>query len=36
VKRWLDNMKRLRSWNKVNEVFYGFRDSVKDQAFATL
>jgi len=36
VKRWLDNMKRLRSWNKVNEVFYGFRDAVKDQPFATL
>ena len=36
VKRWLDNMKRLRSWNKVNEVFYGFRDAVKDQKFATL
>jgi hypothetical protein len=36
VKRWLDNMKRLRSWNKVNEVFYGFRDAVKDQQFVTL
>jgi glutathione S-transferase len=36
VKRWLDNMKRLRSWNKVNDVFYGFRDAVKEQQFATL
>jgi glutathione S-transferase len=36
VKRWLGNMKKLRSWNKVNEVFYGFRDAVKDQKFATL
>jgi len=36
VKRWLDNMKRLRSWGKVNEVFYGFRDMVKDQQFAVL
>ncbi len=36
VGRWLDNMKKLRSWAKVNEVFYGFRDAVKDQPFATL
>jgi len=36
VKRWLDTMKRLRSWNKVNEVFYGFRDAVKEQQFVTL
>jgi glutathione S-transferase len=36
VKRWLENMKRLRSWNKVNEVFYGFQGAVKDQPFATL
>ena len=33
---YLDTMKRLRSWNKVNEVFYGFRDAVKEQQFATL
>jgi glutathione S-transferase len=24
VKRWLDNMKKLKSWNQVNEVFNGF------------
>jgi len=36
VKRWLDNMKKLKSWPKVNEVFYGFRDAVKDQPFVTL
>jgi glutathione S-transferase len=36
IRRWLDNMKKLRSWPKVNEVFYGFRDAVKDQKFATL
>ena len=29
-------MKKLRSWAKVNEVFYGFRDAVKDQQFARL
>jgi glutathione S-transferase len=36
IRRWLDNMKKLRSWPKVNEVFYGFRDAVKDQKFARL
>ena len=25
IKRWLDNMKKLKSWNHVNEVFEGFR-----------
>ena len=24
IKRWLDNMKRLKSWDQVNEVFNGF------------
>ena len=33
IKRWLDNMKRLPSWPKVNEVFYGLVDSVKGQNF---
>jgi glutathione S-transferase len=36
VKRWLDNMKRLPTWPKVNEVFYGLVDSVKGQKFVTL
>jgi glutathione S-transferase len=36
VKRWLENMKRLKSWNRVNEVFYGFRDAMKEREFATL
>ena len=36
VRRWLDNMKKLRSWPKVNEVFYGFQGALKDQPFATL
>ena len=35
VKRWLDNMKRLRSWPKVNEAFYGFQGYLKDQKFVT-
>ena len=25
VGRWLDNMKKLKSWNQINEVFDGFR-----------
>ena len=33
IKRWLDNMKRLPSWPKVNEVFYGLVNSVKGQSF---
>ena len=36
VKRWLDNMKKLPSWPKVNEVFNGLVASVKDQKFVTL
>jgi glutathione S-transferase len=33
IQRWLNNMKRLPSWPKVNEALYGFRDAVKDQEF---
>ncbi len=33
VQRWLGNVKKLKSWPKVNEVFYGFAASVKDQTF---
>ena len=36
VKRWLGNMKKLKSWSSVNEVFYGFQGMVKDQQFVTL
>lgn len=36
VKRWLDNMEALPSWSRVNEVFYGFRDALKGQAFVTV
>jgi glutathione S-transferase len=36
VRRWLDNMKKLRSWPKVNEVFYSSQGAVKDQPFVTL
>jgi glutathione S-transferase len=33
VERWLGNMKGLKSWPQVNEVFYGFAESVKDRPF---
>ena len=33
VTRWLNNVKKLKSWPKVNEVFYGLCDSVKEQKF---
>lgn len=36
VAAWLDRMKSLKSWAAVNEVFYGFRDSVKDQPFVAV
>ena len=36
IQRWIANMKKLPSWDKVNEVFYGFAGSVKDQPFVAL
>ena len=36
VKRWLDTMKKLPSWPKVNEVFNGLVASQKDNKFVTL
>ena len=33
VQRWLNNVKKLPSWPKVNEVFYGLVDQVKGQQF---
>ena len=33
VQRWIANMKKLKSWPAVNEVFYGFAASVKDREF---
>ena len=36
VRRWLDNMRKLKSWPKVNEVFEGYKASVKDQAFVAI
>ena len=34
VKRWLDNMKTLKSWDEVNEVFNSFVAANKGKAFA--
>lgn len=36
VRRWLDTMKKLPSWGKVNEAFDGLRAAVKEQKFVTL
>ena len=36
VQRWLANMRKLKTWPKVNEVFDGYKASVKDQQFAAL
>jgi glutathione S-transferase len=34
VQRWMNNVKQsLKSWDKVNEVFYGLVHSVRDQKF---
>jgi glutathione S-transferase len=33
IARWLANMKKLKSWPRINEVFYGLVESVKDQPF---
>ncbi len=35
VARWLDNVKKLKSWGPVNEHLYGFAESLKGQQFAT-
>jgi glutathione S-transferase len=36
VTRWLNNMKKLPSWSKVNEAFEGQKEAVKQQPFVTL
>ncbi len=33
VARWVANMKKLESWDKVNEALYGLRDAVRGQPF---
>jgi glutathione S-transferase len=36
VERWLGAMKKLPSWDKANEVFNGFKASLKDKAFVKI
>ena len=36
VTRWLNNMKKLKTWPQVNEVFDGFKQHLKDQPFVAL
>lgn len=36
VKRWLDTIRMLPTWPKVNEVFDGLVASNKDRKFVTL
>lgn len=36
VERWLGKMKKLPGWASVNETFYGLKEALKDQTFATL
>jgi glutathione S-transferase len=31
--RWYESMKKLKSWNRVHEVFYGFAGSLKEVPF---
>ena len=33
VERWVANLKGLKSWAAVNEVFYGYADSIKNTPF---
>ena len=36
VQRWLNNMKKLPNWDKINEAFYGLRDALKDKPFKAI
>ena len=36
VQRWIGNMKKLASWNKINEAHHGFVESMKDKPFRSL
>jgi glutathione S-transferase len=36
ITRWLDTMKKLKSWNQINEVFNGFVAANKGRAFVRL
>jgi glutathione S-transferase len=36
VERWLNNMRKLDSWKRINEAHYGFANAVKDKPFKAL
>jgi len=36
VQRWLANMKKLKNWDTVNEVFTGFATANKGKEFVRL
>jgi glutathione S-transferase len=36
VERWLNSMKKLANWPKVNEAFYGLVDALKTQPFLVI
>jgi glutathione S-transferase len=36
VQRWIANMKKLESWNRINEQLYSFANAVKDAPFITV
>jgi len=36
VQRWLATMKKLPSWNAVNEAFYDYREAIKSQPFVRI
>ncbi|MEO5672689.1 MAG: glutathione S-transferase family protein [Ramlibacter sp.] len=36
IERWLGNMRALKSWGKVHEVFDGFAASLKDKQFVAI
>ena len=36
ITRWLDNMRKLKSWDQVNEAFNGFVAANKGKEFARL
>ena len=36
VERWINNLKNLSSWTRVNESFYGLGESMSSQKFITI
>jgi glutathione S-transferase len=36
VQRWLGNMKKLKTWDQVNEAFYGLAGHLKEQQFVAV